>query len=144
MVLQINFTMQIYELILQFRKPNMYGIRLPLNFRHNTTRVYLFKKDERALLFVWNHICWHVESIKRKPRELNDEVIIDLLSYKLTPEICNVESRNLRRYLKELEAHNLVIKYNHSWLVNPWYCNNLSQGQKEYLLKHLQSEVDIE
>ena len=136
--------MQIYELILQFRKPNMYGIRLPLNFRHNTNRAYPFTRDEKALLYVWNNICLHVESISRKPRELNEEVMAELLSYKLNSSTCMVDKGNLSRYLKELEAHNLVIKYNHSWLVNPWYCNNLSQGQKEYLLKHLQSEVDIE
>ncbi len=136
--------MQIYKKLLQLRKPNNFGIRLPLNFRHNTIVPFPFHKDEKALLYMWNNICLHIHLDRKKPRHLDDDTILDLLTYNLTPEICGVERSNMWRYLKKLEEYQLILKLDKVYIVSPWYCNALSQHVKEYIIERLQAEVQIE
>lgn len=136
--------MQIYKKLLQLRKPNSFGIRLPLNFRHNTTVPFPFNKDEIGLSYVWNNICLHIHTNKKKPRHLDDDVVYDLLTYKLTPDMLGLHRSNMWRNFKKLEEYQLLIKLDKVYIVSPWYCNVLSQHVKEYIIERLKLEVDIE
>ena len=130
---------QIYEKILLFRKPNYYGLRMPLHFRHNAITPYLFNKEQKTLLFVWNNICYHKIEHRLKPHEITDDTIIELVTMKLSAEICGVLRAHVYTYLKELESLELIMKFGKTYIVNPYYCNSLSQGQKDYVVKRLQS-----
>jgi hypothetical protein len=136
--------MRIYKKLLQLRKPNTFGIRLPLSFRHNTTVPFPFGKDELSLLYVWNIICLHVHLNRKKPRHLDDDVVCDLLTYNLTPDMFGLHRSNLWRNLKKLEEYQLLIKLDKVYIVSPWYCNVLSQHVKEYIIEQLHAEVQAE
>lgn len=134
---------QIYKKLLELRKPNQFGVRLPINFRHNTILPYPFEQHQKALLFVWNNICLNKMLNKRKPHELTDEIIEELLTLKITPDLCGVSQKNMYGYLKQLEELELLKKYDYRYIINPWYCNCLSQGQKDFIIKRLLVEVGI-
>ena len=132
-------TIQIYEKVLELRKPNYYGLRMPLNFRHNTITPYPFTSEQKTLLFVWNNICIEKMQHRLKPHEITDDIIESLLTIRITDKICGVLKAHMYGYMKSLVELELILKYDNRYIVNPYYCNSLSQGQKDYVVKRLQS-----
>lgn len=130
--------MQIYEKLLLLRKPNEFGLRLPLNFRHNSIHPFPFDAKEKPVLFIWNTICIHVYYNRKRPHEINDKIVEDLVTFDLHGLLVDYNKSNLYRYLKRLEDLQLILKNGSNHIVSPWYCNNLSQTQKDYIIKHLQ------
>ena len=130
---------QIYEKLLEFRPINYYGLRMSLHFRHNSIVPYQFDKggNNLTLLFIWNNICYHKMTHRLRPRELNDSVIVELLTLDLSPELCGVLRNHFRGYLNDLEQIGLIKKFESTYIINPYYCNSLSLPQREYVVKML-------
>lgn len=133
---------QIYEKLLEFRPENYYGLRMSLHFRHNSIVPYQFDSKNKVLLFIWNNICFHKMNHRLRPRELSDDVIVDLLTLELTPDLCGVLRNHFRGYLNDLEGMDLIKKFGSVYIINPYYCNSLSLPQREYVIKKLQVLVD--
>ena len=88
---------------------------------------------------IFCRIMYHKAMNRITGKEITDELVLDLISFKGADALPEHDKGNRSRYLKRLCEMNFIAKYGNVYLINPWYYNNFTKDQRDYVLVRLKA-----